>query len=221
MSPKARREAVERALAYPYGIPSGSYLLAGGRALDPAAAPVDLSARRALLAYGSNAAPEVLARKLGEDPEPLPVLRAALRGFDVVYSAHVSPYGAVPGTLRRSPGTEVRVFVAYPTEAQLRTLTATEPNYELGTLRGGVCQVEGGGSPAGLLAYRSRHGCLLLGGTEVALEAVEARGRALPAMGQREVLERVRDLHRPGLELERFVAECASGDAPRLEAAQR
>lgn len=214
MSSKARSEAVERALAYPYGIPSRSYLLAGGRAVDPAASRVDLSARQALLAYGSNAAPEVLARKLAGDPDPVPVLRATLRGFDAVYSAHLSPYGAVPATLLRSAGTEVATFVAYLTREQLRAVSATEPNYELKALRGVSCRLERGDSLHEPPAFLSRHGCLLVGGFEVAVGEIEATGRRFPAMSQRQALEHVRDILRPGEGLERFVVDCASGEVP-------
>lgn len=214
MIPKSTSEAVARVLGYPYEAPSRSYVLAGGRARDPATVRVELSSRLALLAYGSNAAPEVLARKLSAGADPLPVLRASLRGFDIVYSAHVSPYGAVPVTLRRSPGTEVRAFVAYPTPAQLELLSATEPNYELGSLEAEVRLLDGGDPPGAALAYRSRHGCLRIDGSEVALAAVQASGRVLPEMTQRQVLERVRDRLRPGEDLERFVVACASGEVP-------
>jgi len=95
-----------RALDYPYATPEGSYLYRDGAALEVPPAGPDLAGRSPLLAYGANAAPEALARKL----EPLgavelPVLQFELAGFDVVYSAHVSPYGAVPATLVESPGT--------------------------------------------------------------------------------------------------------------------
>ena len=103
----------------------------------------DLEGRRQLLCYGANAAPPMLARKLATLPhEPLPLLRPELSGFDVVYSAHVSPYGAVPGTLQRSPGTTVPVFVAYATTEQEELLTATEPNYELRRLHDPALQVD-------------------------------------------------------------------------------
>ena len=45
------------------------------------------------------------------------------------------PYGAVPSTLQRSPGTIAPVYVAYPTAEQEEAIVATEPNYELAQLR--------------------------------------------------------------------------------------
>lgn len=207
--PLEGKAALERALAYPYDIPTHSYALVDGR---PAALPdadVDCDDRTALLAYGSNASPSVLARKLAATPDPVPVVRTALRDFDVVYSAHLSLYGAVPATLARSPGTEATAFVAYLTGEQLTLVSATEPNYRLARFDRPSCTLERGDAPAELQVYLSRHGALRLDGQEVALTAIEAPGRRLPAMGQREVLERVRDLVCPGSDLTALIRERA------------
>jgi hypothetical protein len=204
-------EVVQRALGYPYAIPERSFVQVGEKALTPGEVAVDLSQRTAVLAYGANAAPEALARKLAGNTEPLPLLRATLTGFDVVYSAHISPYGSVPATLRRSPGTEVDVFVAHLTAEQLRLISATEPNYELAALEGGCCRCEEAGVPDELLVFESRHGCLRIDGSEVALAAVGGRGRAFPEMDQRQLLDRLRTALRPDTDLEEFAAECAAG----------
>jgi hypothetical protein len=207
-----RSEVLARALGYPYAIPSSSYALLEGRTVEVDAVAVDRADRVALLAYGSNAAPEVLAAKLAAAPEPVPVLRTELRDFDVVYSAHVSPYGSVPATLRRSPGTEVRAFVAYLTGEQLRLVSATEPNYELARFDRPSCALERGDAPPELWAYVSRHGCLLLDRGEIAVAEIEARGRRFPALGQPRVLEHVRDILAPGRDLGSFVEACAAGE---------
>lgn len=197
---------LERALGYPYATPDRSYLYRGGRAAELPAGGPDLSGRAPLLAYGANAAPAALARKLASLPGvEMPVLRAELEHFDVAYSAHVSPYGAVPATLVESEGTWAPVFVVYPTEEQLALLTAQEPNYDLITLRGVACRLEDGTVVGELAAYRSRHGCLAFDGSTVALAAVRAAGRALPELDQPAVLERVRARLAPELSLEEFV----------------
>jgi hypothetical protein len=206
----ATDELVERALAYPYAVPGGPFVQVGERTLEGPPGDLDLADRRPLLAYGSNAAPEALARKLAtEPPVPLPLVRADLSDFDVVYSAHISPYGAVPATLQRSAGTTVAVFVAFPTDEQLSLLSATEPNYRLARLRQLACRLESGESLTELDAFLSRHGCLLAGGSEIAVAGIEARSRALAAMSQRQVQDRVRDALAPGLSLERFIAGSA------------
>lgn len=204
--PAAAGEIVKRALGYPYRIPARSFLFVEGTARELPPEPLDLAAREPLLAYGANAAPEALGRKLAALPEVrLPVLRAELRDFDIVYSAHISPYGAVPATLQESPGATAPVFVANPTAEQLRLLTMSEPNYRLTRLRGVTCRPESGGSLNEVDAFVSRHGCLSLDGREVALAAIETAGRSLPAMAEPAVLELVRSRLAPQLDLEAFV----------------
>ncbi len=203
-----RGEILRRAVAYPYEAPFHSFVQTGSRTEPlPRLADPDLSGRTALVAYGANCAPRVLARKLrAAPPDPLPMICAELLGFDVVYSAHISPYGAVPSTLQRSSGTHAPVHVAYPTDAQLTALTATEPNYELRELTDWVTYSEAGrGEPARLHAYLSRHGCLAIGGAEVALTAVRSDPRRFRSMGEVEVLEHVRHRLAPELSLGRFV----------------
>jgi hypothetical protein len=178
-----------RALDYPFDIPARSYALLDGEAVELERAQVDLSERLALLAYGSNAAPAVLARKLAAAPQPVAVLRTALRDFDVVYSAHLSAYGAIPATLARSPGTEVTAFVVYLTAEQLELISATEPNYDLARFDRPSCTMEKGAPPAELSVYLSKHGPLLIEGREVALSEIEAADRRFPEMTQRQVQE--------------------------------
>jgi hypothetical protein len=199
-------EILARAAAYPYEAPLRSFLQLGARALSLPPEGADTSDRRPLLCYGANAAPAVLARKLAPLPElPLPLLRAELHGFDVVYSAHISPYGAVPSTLQRSQDTTAPVFVAYPTATQEELLTATEPNYELRELTDVELRREDGTVLEAVDVYVSRHGCLVLDNSEVALAAVASAGRRFPVMGEIEVLEHARHLLAPELGLERFV----------------
>lgn len=209
--PQAAAEILRRALAYPYATPERSYLYVDGKAAELPARGPDLAGRSPLLSYGANAAPEALARKLASLPgAEMPVLEAELEGFDVVYSAHVSPYGAVPATLVESPGTVAPVFVIHPTAEQRALLTASEPNYDL---------VEVGG----IEAFRSKHGCLSLDGSPVALAAVRSASRALPELDEPAILERVRAHMEPDASLEDFVLNCVArgGIRPlRIDAAR-
>jgi hypothetical protein len=204
--PLSTGEILARAVAYPYEAPLRSFVQRDGQAHELPLGGLDLTGRHPLLAYGANASPSVLARKLATRPHlDLPLLRAELHGFDVVYSAHISPYGAVPSTLQRSPGTTAPVFVAYPTAEQEELLTTTEPNYELQRLHDLDLRTELGPVES-LDAYVSSHGCLTLDGSEVALAAIEAAERHFPSLDEVEVLERVRHILAPELALERFVA---------------
>jgi hypothetical protein len=201
-----RNDVVGRALGYPYGPPTYPFAQLGHQTLDPAELEIDREQRTPVLAYGSNAAPQVLSRKLALSDQPVLVLPARLAGFDVVYSAHISPYGAIPATLQRSPGPEVRVHVIYMTSAQIGVISATEPNYEPQLLEGIECQLEGDGEHLPeVSAYISRHGCLLVGDSEVALAAVAATGRTLAEMSEPEAMEWVRSTLCPDDSLETFV----------------
>ncbi|HEX6206418.1 MAG TPA: hypothetical protein VFZ29_11495 [Solirubrobacterales bacterium] len=197
MADSAQAAAIlARALDYPYATPDRSYLYRDGEAVELPPEGPDLRGRTPLLSYGANASPEALGRKLARLPGvELPVLRFELEGFDVVYSAHVSPYGAVPATLLEIPGAVAPVFLLHLTAEQLALLTASEPNYDL---------VEVGGTPA----YRSKHGCLKIDGAPVALAAVRSAGRTLPELDEPAILERVRSHLRPELSLQEFVLDC-------------
>ena len=204
VDPEETAAILKRALAYPYATPDRSYLYLDGEARELPGAGTDLSARTPLLSYGANAAPDALARKLASLPGiEMPAMRSELEGFDVVYSAHVSPYGAVPATLLESPGTKAPVFVIYPTEEQRALLTASEPNYDL-------VEVDG------IAAYRSKHGCLSIEGSPVALAAVRTVGRTLPELDEPAVLEHVRAQLAPELELAEFVRDCVERGGIRL-----
>ncbi len=184
---------LKRALEYPYATPDRSYLYLDGAAHELPDDGPDLTGRTPLLSYGANSAPEALGRKLAALPgAAMPVVQSQLQGYDVVYSAHVSPYGAVPATLHESPGTTAPVFVLHPTEEQRTLLTASEPNYDLVEVNG-------------IAAYRSKHGCLQLDGSPVALAAVRSQGRTLPEFDEPAILERVRAILEPELSLEEFI----------------
>lgn len=208
VGPEEMAAILRRALEYPYAAPERSYLYRDGTAAE-LPDELDLGGRTPLLAYGANAAPEALAYKLASlRGEEMPVLQAELEDFDIVYSAHVSPYGAVPATLRESPGTIAPVFVVFPNPGQLELLTAYELNYDLVTLSGVSCRLEDGTTLAELGAYRSIHGCLSLAGGEVALAAVRSVGRVLPELDEPAMLEHVRAHLAPEAPLEEFVSRC-------------
>jgi hypothetical protein len=217
-------EVLERAMRYPYAVPARPFAQLGHRTLDPAEVEIDRERRSRLLVYGSNGSPEALARKLALSADPVLVEPAWLHDFDVVYSAHFSPYGAVPAALQRSPGTAVRVAVLHLTEEQLRLVSATEPNYELTPFDGAACELPDGTQVTRLSVYLSRHGCLLFDGAEAALVAVPARERRFAELSEPQVLERLRLQLCPEESIDSFVlgnvtdpvlAESRSAQLPR------
>lgn len=177
---------------YPY-LPAAQGFALGAQ--PPADAPE-------VIAFGANADPTILAAKLGAGAA-VRSRPARLADHDVVFSAHVSPYGAIPATLVPSPGASVAVHVLRLRAADLERLDATEPNYVREMLTVGV------------QAYRSRHGALLLHGAPVALAAVPVAGRTLPALTQEALQERLRGHMDPGADPDTFVLAGARYPAVR------
>jgi len=201
-------ELVRRALAYPYDPPAGSFVQLGDRTLPVPPQEVDVDGRRALLAYGANASPEALTRKLaGLPPEPIAVLRVALRGWDVVYSAHVTRYGSVPAAVVASPGTVANVHLVFPSDAQMEAIAMSEgENYRLEQLADFSAEYEiGGEGPREIDAFVSAYGPVLVDGGPVALAAIPAVDRVFPEATTPEMIDRVRAALTPDLSVREFV----------------
>jgi hypothetical protein len=124
-----------------------------------------------VLAYGANRSLAGIARKLGTDAPvpPVVVAAAALHDFDVVYSAHVSPYGAVPATLQPRAGHAVDVHVLHLDDAQVAAIDAYEPNYQRRELLGISLRLVDGTALDTVEAYISLHGCLAIDGAVCAI----------------------------------------------------
>lgn len=153
------------ATGYPWQRPEGSYLLRHGEVepLDDAAQLSQLAGgeRTALIAFGSNGAPDVLRRKLSSLPDPgeLAVLTGHLEGFEIVPSAHVAIYGALPATIVRAPEGHARASLLLVDDAQLDVIGLTEWNYHIVRLAPDefAADIELP-APTTSLAYVSRHG---------------------------------------------------------------
>ncbi|MBT5267633.1 MAG: hypothetical protein HOL85_22580 [Rhodospirillaceae bacterium] len=200
---------LSRATGYPYAAPAHDYLFRAGRAepLDPGH---DLDALIAVLAIGSNRAPEQLARKFGEGPEmAIPVTWGRLDGFDVVYSAHMAGYGSIPATVHASPGTSVSVAVTWLTEKQLARMHETEAvgtNYDYGRISSEAVRLSDGRTFSGAGCYIGRRGALALDGEPVALAEIAADGRTFTAEPQLQMLDRVHSAHGTGEAFEPWLA---------------
>jgi hypothetical protein len=200
---------------YPGQIPGYSYLLVedavypleagtpgsllealGASLLRLGVAP--LEHRHPVLFYGSNAAPAQLARKYANCSTGVvvPAVLGVVQGLDIVYSSHVSPYGAVPATLIASPGTSLNVHVGLLHDEQVGVLDETEPNYRRRTLSGRDYPVSlaSGETLDSYTAYLSRHGVLLLDGAPRRVAGVRAEGSSLWAATEEAILGEVIEL---------------------------
>ena len=210
-----RSEEVAWALAYPFIIPPGSYVFteSGENPVKRDEISDLIFGRTPVIAAGSNASPSQLIKKrerFGLAGE-IPVIKARLSGFDVVYSAHIVSYGSIPAMLEPSKGTEVNLFVTFLNEDQLYPMDESEDairkngNYKRDRLKDIRLVLESDEVLEEALSYQSRRGGLVLDGQYVALTAITAESRRFPAMSQIEVQERVRDLLAPGAPLDEFI----------------
>lgn len=189
-------DILRRAREYPYRAPPHSYLYdaaAKNRWRPLPSDPALLAGRTPVLAAGSNRAPERLAQKFGAlfPDARIPVTRAHLAGFDSVYCAHVTSYGAIPATLHPSPGTVVTLHVTWLDEAELLCMHETEQpgvNYHFVRMRGLDLALDDGSRVETAYAYLSVHGALLEEGAPIALAAIEARARRFAARDQAAML---------------------------------
>ncbi|KAK9814536.1 hypothetical protein WJX72_007546 [[Myrmecia] bisecta] len=179
-----------------------------------------------VLAIGSNASVDQLARKFPPDLFPdgvvIPVLRCVLEEFDVVYSPMIVSYGSCTATLEHSPGTAIAVFVTYLPPLLLQRMHDTEGAYNLCQLNNIHLQLgqslegyKAGRAPVQVLdlmyQYNHQVGSLYMpfntykgqGGTPVALKEIRATGRTFPALTQRQmqlaVHEALREVQTTGL----------------------
>jgi hypothetical protein len=205
-----------RARNYPYERATHSFVYDCG---DITHLPEDLDAliegRHPVLAFGSNAAPEQLRRKYRDQTNArFAVTRATLQGYDVVYSAHLTSYGAVPATLAPSPGAVLETWTTWLDEDQLAHMHTTEMgagggadvNYAYGHLQElnlGVADV--GMELASVGVYLSNYGALALTDAPLAFSRITTSNRKFEERDKVSVLEGVRDRLAPELDLDKFV----------------
>jgi len=164
-----------------------------------------------VLAYGSNASFKQLQRKFSSfnGDVMIPVIKACLFDFDIVYSAHFSPYGSIPATLQYSPETMVETFTIYLTDSQLNYMHETEKlgvNYTFGKLSDIRLVLENGMILHEAFSYLSLHGCLFIK-SHIALSAITAKNRIFPQMDEIEVLTLVKDIMEKNKDLDTFIIE--------------
>lgn len=218
-------EALARAKGYPYPIPDASYLFEDGIARPWQHEETDawLAGRRPILAVGSNQSPDQLTRKFSDKQwGPIPVTRARLHGYDVVYAAHISTYGSIPATLFKAPETTVTLFITWLSPEQEVRMHATEGNYAFGRLRGVRLEIETGTALDHVHLYAGQRGALRgPAGTPVPLAEVPADNRAWQAMTQVEVQDYVRRRVAADHDLDRFILTSVDDHDLRLARAEQ
>ena len=192
----------ERASLYPYMAPEGSYLLAKGRLFQLKQRDLEesnlvqaeplLVGRTPVLAVGSNRAPYQLLRKFGSEAI-VPVTSARLHDCDVVHTALVSYYGAIPCTAFPSSGTITELKVVWLDEQQLLHMHKTEGigvAYDFVKMQGVEHQLVVPTGP--VFGYAARAGVLAWEDMKPAgLSAISSHARQFKTVSQGEVVQRV------------------------------
>ena len=189
-----------------------------------------LSERTPVLAYGSNAAPSQLARKYHHMPDAvIPVFQAFVSDIDVVYSAHLTRYGAIPATLAASPSTILQTSMTWLAADELVAMHESEVgrsgavpgNYSFGEFRESIVSSEVAFDGRPVRAYVSRFGALGLREAPLALAPVSAAHRSFTAYTKKAVLEVARDFLAPKHDLDRFILAAIRDDSTRGEWSRR
>ncbi len=222
------RDPHHRAKTYPYETPGYSYVYEDARIVPLADWPEPLDElfadRTAVLAFGSNASPDQLTRKFGEFlGAVIPVTQARLQDHDVVYSAHITSYGAIPATLAPSPGTLLKTWVTWLSQPQLEHMHRTEMgssggaavNYAYGQLSGLRLELPDRGDLAEAGAYLTNHGAVGFAGTPLALDQISARDRRFEAKTKLQILEAARQMLADDIALDDFIATAVADEGRR------
>ncbi len=190
--PSHSDRTLSRALDYPYARPDRCYLFHNSSVKPASGRDSYREGRTPILAYGSNRAPEQLHRKFGDLPqrEAILVEMCDISGWDVVHSAHVTSYGAIPAALHEAEDVSVKVAVTWLSGKQLEIMDKSEhagQNYGREHL-GRTALLADGASIDEVQAYKTIHGPLFFDNRIASHADIEARGRINRAFTNAELL---------------------------------
>jgi hypothetical protein len=162
-----------------------------------------------IVGYGSNINPAQLSLKFHNSKLPIPVLKAHLKGYDIVYASMITSYGAIPATIEKSNQTTVEVWVNMLNAAQLKIMDKTESrgiNYFLVEIDGEIV-LENGERFSPVYLYLSAYGNLSHNGKPIRLSEVKSCKARFESKNQKEILNHVLKKFEPNgsLKLKDFV----------------
>lgn len=151
-----------------------------------------LSARHAVLAYGSNACPAQLRRKLDGAPcsPVVPMSRGWAQRLAIGYSDHESRYGAIPATVLVDDDAVTEVFVSWLDTEQFELFDRSEQlNYERRPFDLDVhaLYVADAPMPTNVDVYVSTRGVFARKGVVPGVKGIDTTYRAGPLLTQAEV----------------------------------
>lgn len=206
--------------SYPFARPACSYLFEDGR-MSPLPEGA-CSGRFPVIASGSNASPARLLAKFG-DNHRIPVTRATLEGFAVVFAGHFTAYGAIPATLAPHDGASSSVWITWLTADQLQIMHRSEgvvecreaiQRYDFVDLTGIMLRPERMQPVERAGAYLSRR-MLAPEGAPIRFAETAIAGSKLSARSHRSTLGFVASLLQPAEPFHAFMEHVFSGVAAR------
>lgn len=183
-----------------------SFLKEKGLPLDSVEKP-----RTPVLAYGANASDIQLASKFKSfNNVVIPVIKATLVNFDIVFTPYFCYDGSIPATIQYSPGTEAIVAVTYLTEEQLEHMHKTESvgeDYNYIRLFNIKLQLDDKKLENEVFCYNSLHGCFYAEENHIAMKSIKTINRKFKTMDEEELLYMVKN--RLGIEksLDEFILD--------------
>ncbi|MDG4718432.1 hypothetical protein [Thalassospira aquimaris] len=193
-----RAQELLRAFLYPYDAPDQDFLFSAGqiKSLGTDEVLSQTIGRVPVLAVGSNRAPVQLTRKFSHQniSDTIPVTLGWMMHHDIVYSTHISGYGAVPATLAPSPGTRVRIAVTWLDAGQLAHMHVTESvpvQYQYVGLHGRDIELDCGHVVDNVGLYQSSSGYLFGRENTFALSAIRAENRRYQALSQWDIMAHI------------------------------
>lgn len=216
-------KSLRRARDYPYNFPRESVTYENG-----SIRPFDLSeteGRTPVLGFGSNQSPERLAQKFGHLKTCIiPVERVTLEGFDSVFSAHVTSYGAVAAMIQVSEGSELEAALTWLDAEQLEIMHETElgfrsgfgsgsglspGNYHYGEMHDIALQRAAGGGFSSIFAYFSTRGYLKgKNGAPISIDSIPCQDRRFSELPTAAAIDLVRTRYAPNLDADAFIMSC-------------
>lgn len=175
--------------------------------------------RTPVLAYGANASDIQLSGKYKNfDDVVIPVIRARLVDFDIVFTPYFCHDGSIPATIQYSPGTECEVAITYLTEEQLIHMHKTESvgtDYNYIKLLNIKVELDDSIIDKEVFCYNSLHGSFYTGDNQIAMKCIKAKNRIFQSMSEEELLNMVKNKLGIKKTLDTFILDNINNDLLR------
>lgn len=152
---------------------------------------IPLAERYPILSYGSNVCLAQLKYKYSLNPKLDDIvinLKGKLRDTDVLYSAYITKYGALPAMLGPMKGARCQVWLSLLDEQQLRHINSTESVYSIAAHHAQKLKLECGIKPSEFYAYYFDK-ALHMGGLHFRYPDIPCSGSRAREMWQAHMLE--------------------------------